>query len=233
MSVHQQTGEAAPPREEQPDKRPRDAHARRWNGRGWGFIVKLVVMMIVNAAGLAAIISALRVESWVILAVLIVLLVAADVVYFWKRAMPLKYLLPGLVFLFAFQIFIFGYTAYIAFTNYGTGHNVTQDQAVEAALIQGERRVEGSPTYPLAVVERGLGGGGGAALGHRSDRRSRRSHRSTRLDPRRPIAPAQRPGPAADRGRSACAGLRRSERRRHPLPRRIERRGVPIDPRVG
>ena len=157
MSVHQQTGEAAPPQEEQPDKRPRDAHARRWNGRGWGFIVKLVVMMIVNAAGLAAIISALRVESWVILAVLVVLLVAADVVYFWKRAMPLKYLLPGLVFLFAFQIFIFGYTAYIAFTNYGTGHNVTQDQAVEAALIQGERRVEGSPTYPLAVVERGLG----------------------------------------------------------------------------
>ena len=159
MSVHQQTGEAAPPQEEQPDKRPRDAHARRWNGRGWGFIVKLVVMMIVNAAGLAAIISALRVESWVILAVLVVLLVAADVVYFWKRAMPLKYLLPGLVFLFAFQIFIFGYTAYIAFTNYGTGHNVTQDQAVEAALIQGERRVEGSPTYPLAVVERGLGEG--------------------------------------------------------------------------
>ena len=46
MSVHQQTGEAAPPQEEQPDKRPRDAHARRWNGRGWGFIVKLVFIPI-------------------------------------------------------------------------------------------------------------------------------------------------------------------------------------------
>ena len=37
---------------------------------------------------------------------------------------------------------------YIAFTNYGTGHTGTQEQAVEAALIQGERRVEGSPDLP-------------------------------------------------------------------------------------
>src|SRR5690606_35524235 len=54
-----------------------------------------------------------------------------------------------------FQVFIFGYTAYIAFTNYGTGHVGSQEQAVNAALIQGERRVEGSPTYPLSVVQRG------------------------------------------------------------------------------
>ena len=61
---------------------------------------------------------------------------------------PLKYLLPGLVFLLVFQVFIFGYTGYIAFTNYGTGHAGTQEQAVEAALIQGERRVEDSPDLP-------------------------------------------------------------------------------------
>src|SRR5690606_11682173 len=42
-----------------------------------------------------------------------------------------------------------------AFTNYGTGHAGSQEQSVEAALIQGERRVEGSPSYPLAVVRDG------------------------------------------------------------------------------
>lgn len=155
MSVQEKAAQGSPP--DGARSASRQSHARRFNGLGWGFIVKLVLMMIINAAGVAAIISAFRVESWLILAVLVVLLVAADVVYFWKRALPLKYLLPGLIFLFTFQIFIFGYTAYIAFTNYGTGHIGTQEQAVEAALIQGERRAEGSPSYPLAVVERGLG----------------------------------------------------------------------------
>src|SRR5690606_19173199 len=75
-------------------------------------------------------------------------------VYFLKRTLPLKYLLPGLAFLLVFQVFTLGYTGYVAFTNYGTGHAGSMEQAVQAAVIQGERRVEGSPSYPLAVVDR-------------------------------------------------------------------------------
>jgi len=131
-----------------------EAHGRRWRGPGWGFLAKLALMALVNAFGVMAIISAFRAESWIVFSAALVLLVLADIVYFTKRALPLKYLFPGLVFLLVFQVFIFGYTAYIAFTNYGTGHAGSQEQAVEAALIQGERRVEGSPTYPLSVVER-------------------------------------------------------------------------------
>lgn len=133
---------------------PRESHAKRSRGPGWGFIVKLALLALVNAFGILTAISAWRAESWIVLGVVVVLVVVADVIYFGKRALPMKYLLPGLVFLLVFQIFIFGYTAYIAFTNYGTGHIGTQEQAVEAALIQGERRVEGSPTYPLSVVQR-------------------------------------------------------------------------------
>lgn len=130
-----------------------EPHGRRWTGLGWGFLVKLALMGLVNAFGLMGIIAAIQAESWLIAGAAIVLLVAADIIYFTKRALPLKYLLPGLAFLLIFQVFIFGYTAYIAFTNYGAGHVGSQEQAVEAALSQGERRVEGSPTLPLAVVE--------------------------------------------------------------------------------
>ncbi|WP_194421312.1 ABC transporter permease subunit [Microbacterium abyssi] len=133
----------------------RESHARRWRGFGWGFIVKLALMALINAFGIMTAIAAWRVESWIVLAVIVVLVAAADWVYFSKKMLPMKYLLPGLVFLLVFQIFIFGYTAYIAFTNYGTGHIGTQEQAVEAALIQGERRLDDSPTYPLSVVQRG------------------------------------------------------------------------------
>lgn len=133
----------------------RESHARGWRGLGWGFIVKLLLMGIVNAFGVTVILAAVRTESWIILVASIVLLLAADVVYFTKRALPLKYLLPGLVFLLVFQIFTLGYTGYVAFTNYGTGHAGSMQQAIDATLIQGERRVEGSADYPLAVVERG------------------------------------------------------------------------------
>lgn len=152
-----------PPGTEEPALKPRESHARVWRGLGWGFLVKLVLMAGVNALGILTILSALAAESWLILAVIVLLLVVADVVYFTKKALPLKYLLPGLVFLLVFQVFIFGYTAYVAFTNYGSGHVGTQEQAVDAALIQGERRVDDSPTYPLAVVER-LGGELGFAI---------------------------------------------------------------------
>lgn len=132
-----------------------ESHARRWRGPGWGFLVKLALMALVNAFGVMTAIAAIRAESWIVLGGIVLLVAAADWVYFTRKALPLKYLLPGLVFLLVFQVFIFGYTAYIAFTNYGTGHIGTQQQAVDAALIQGERRIDGSAEYPLAVVQRG------------------------------------------------------------------------------
>ncbi|WP_159619725.1 ABC transporter permease subunit [Ruania rhizosphaerae] len=129
-----------------------ESHARTWSGPGWGFIAKLVIMMVINAIGVLAIFSAYNAGSWVVLAVLVVLLAAADWIYFSRRALPLKYLYPGLVFLAVFQMFTLLYTGYVAFTNYGTGHLGSMEQAADAALIQAERRVEDSPTYPLAVV---------------------------------------------------------------------------------
>ena len=127
----------------------------RRRGFGWGFIVKLALLALVNAVGITVILAAWRTEAWVVLVASIVLLVIVDAVYLAKRALPLKYLLPGLSFLLIFQIFTLGYTGYVAFTNYGSGHAGSMEQAVEAALIQGEQRVEGAATYPLAIVQRG------------------------------------------------------------------------------
>ncbi|WP_062515958.1 ABC transporter permease subunit [Demequina gelatinilytica] len=132
-----------------------ESHSRRWTGLGWGFVAKLLVMMIVNAFGVSAIMSAWNAQAWVILGASIVLLVVADWVYFSRRMLPLKYIYPGLVFLLVFQVFTMIYTAYVATTNYGAGHNVSKAQAIDAALIQAEREVDGSPSYPLAVVRDG------------------------------------------------------------------------------
>ena len=149
MSTGQVEAEASSPRP------PRESHARQFSGLGIGFIVKLLLMMVVNAVGIAAILSAYGAEAWVILGAMVVMLVVADWVYFSKRMLPLKYIYPGLIFLLVFQVFTMGYTAYVATTNYGFGHNGSKQQAVDAALIQAEREVEGSTSYPIAVVRDG------------------------------------------------------------------------------
>lgn len=127
-----------------------DSHARR-TGPGW--YVKIVLMAAVNALGLYGAWTAVMVGSWGVAVFLALAVVAADWVYFSRRMLPAKYLYPGLVLLLAFQLFVMLYTAYVAFTNYGDGHNSTKADAVAAISAQNERRVEGSATFPLTVVE--------------------------------------------------------------------------------
>lgn len=125
------------------------SHARDWRP---GYVIKLVLMALINAFGVYMIWAAYLQASWGIVAGVAVILIAVDWVYFAKRTLPLKYILPGLAFLLVFQLGSMLYTGYVAFTNYSTGHNTTMDQAVDAILIQNERRTEDSPTYPLVVV---------------------------------------------------------------------------------
>ncbi|GIG39939.1 ABC transporter permease subunit [Cellulomonas phragmiteti] len=120
-----------------------------------GTLVKIALMAVVNALGVFGILAAWREGHLGILASMVALVVVADWVYFSRRTLPLKYVLPGLAFLLVYQVYVVGYTGWVAFTNYGDGHNSTQEDAVAALLMQNERRVEGSATYPLTVVERG------------------------------------------------------------------------------
>ncbi|WP_444662641.1 ABC transporter permease subunit [Cellulomonas sp. CW35] len=138
-----------------PPRRARESHARSWNGFGVGFLAKLGLMAVINALGLAAVWSAFVNGAWVLLGAMVVLLVLADWIYFTRRHVPLKYLFPGLAFLAVFQLFTIGYTGYVALTNYGTGHNVSQEQAVDALLSQNEKKVPDSPSFPLTIVRQG------------------------------------------------------------------------------
>lgn len=120
-----------------------------------GFLIKLALIALANALGLYGVFAAWAVSQWLILVFSVATLAAINWTYFSRRRVAVKYLAPGLVFLFVYQIFAMVYTGYVAFTNYGTGHNSTKDHAIEAISAQNERRLEGSPSYPLAVVDRG------------------------------------------------------------------------------
>lgn len=130
----------------------RESHARNYSP---GFFAKLALLAIIDALGVYVVMAAWAQDNALIAWSMVALLLVTNYVYFSKRALPMKYLLPGLAFLLVYQIFTIGYTGYIAFTNYGDGHNSTKEQAIEALLIQNEKRVEGSSAYALSVVEQG------------------------------------------------------------------------------
>ncbi len=132
----------------------RESHARNY---GPGFWVKLILLGLINAIGLYGIYLALAAGHVGLTLMMVAIVVVVDVVYFLPsaRAVPMKYLLPGLIFLFVYQIFVIGYTAYTAFTNYGDGHNSTKEVAIASILREHEVRVPDSPTTAISVVDDG------------------------------------------------------------------------------
>ena len=65
------------------------------------------------------------------------------------RTLPLKYLIPGTIFLLVFPVYPILYTVYISFTNFGTGNILSKDQAIERIL---EIRPSRPPTTPASIA---------------------------------------------------------------------------------
>ncbi|WP_396278287.1 ABC transporter permease subunit [Glutamicibacter creatinolyticus] len=118
-------------------------------------LAKIAMIAIVDATAVFALFTAIGREAWAIAAVLAVITLAINVVYFKRGWLPAKYLLPGTIFLLIFQVFVIGYTGYIAFTNYGSGHNSDKDDAVMALLQSNQSRVPDSPAFPVTVLDDG------------------------------------------------------------------------------
>ncbi|MEH6781856.1 MAG: maltose ABC transporter permease, partial [Rhodoglobus sp.] len=121
---------------------------------GWKVVaVKILGLGIVDAIAIYALFVLVRSESWLVAGLVVAVTLLVNWIYFSRGKLPAKYLAPGLIFLAIFQIFVLLYSGYIAFTNYGTGHNSTKDDAVNALLLSSQNRVEDSPSYKLTVLE--------------------------------------------------------------------------------
>jgi len=99
-----------------------------------GLLLKLLFLGVVNALTLYAILTLLPLREWTPLAVVVIATIAIDYVYLSKRTLPLKFLLPGTIALLIFQVYPVLYTAYIGFTNYGTGNVLAEQQAIDRII---------------------------------------------------------------------------------------------------
>ncbi|SEU44581.1 ABC transporter permease subunit [Nonomuraea wenchangensis] len=120
------------------------------------FVVSRIAVLAVTAAILLyAVPPLVATGSWVALGVLCAAAAGIAFLYLTRRFVPAKYLVPGTVFLVAFQVFPVVYTATTAFTNFGDGHRGSKAEAVTAIETGSVRQAPGSPEYALTPALRG------------------------------------------------------------------------------
>ena len=116
-----------------------------------GLVLKIVFLSLVN--GLAIWAGAILAGDgrWLALGILVATTLAIDAVYVWpKRVVPLKFLVPGTVFLIAFSLVPIAYNVNVAFTNWSTGHLLTKDEAIEGILRSSLVQPADSSSYVMA-----------------------------------------------------------------------------------
>jgi arabinogalactan oligomer/maltooligosaccharide transport system permease protein len=119
------------------------------------FVVSRIAVLAVTAAILLYAVPPLAATgSWVSLALLGLAGAAIAGLYLTRRFIPAKYLVPGTVFLLAFQVFPVAYTVTTAFTNFGDGHRGDKAAAVTAIETGSVRQAPGSPEYALTTALR-------------------------------------------------------------------------------
>lgn len=117
-----------------------------------GLLVKVILLgLVAGIAGWAAF-PLIEGEHWVGLAILAVTTAGLLYLYLGRRHIPAKYLVPGTLFLIAFQVFPVLYTASTAFTNFGDGHRGSKDDAIVAIQTSSVKQVPGSTEYSLSIA---------------------------------------------------------------------------------
>ena len=126
-----------------------------WRDRAGGWAVKIVLLGMVAGIALWAAFPLVAAGAWVGLGILLATTAGLFYLYLSRRHVPAKYLVPGTIFLIAFQLFPVLYTASTAFSNFGDGHRGSKAEAVVAIQTASVVRVAGSTEYALSVATTG------------------------------------------------------------------------------
>lgn len=117
-----------------------------------GIIAKFVLLGAFNAVVVWAATVLATNGKWPALLVMAAAAAAIDAIYLIpsKRTFPLKFLIPGTVFLIAFTVIPIIYTVNIAFTNYSIGHVLSKSEAIEQIQINSLAQPANGKTYNLS-----------------------------------------------------------------------------------
>jgi arabinogalactan oligomer / maltooligosaccharide transport system permease protein len=119
-------------------------------------VFKLAILMGLSGLVLTGLPIMFNHHEYVLAAFSIVATVAMLAIFLSpRRFIPAKYLLPGTIFLTVFAIYPVVFTIYNSTTNYGTGHNINQAQAITQIEKQSVGSSEGAVHYDLQIIAKG------------------------------------------------------------------------------
>lgn len=105
------------------------------NGRGTatasGLIIRLVLVALIDAFAIWYILNLLATDGLVLAVAVGVVTLFVNVVVVRNEAFPIRWMLVGLVLMAMFAIYPIIFTVFVSFTNFGFGHLLTKDQAIE------------------------------------------------------------------------------------------------------
>ncbi len=118
----------------------------------WALAVKWLALAAMLAVATTVIIRLAGQQSWIGVIIVSAMAMGGLIVYASHRAVPAKYLYPGLLLLLALQVWPTVYTIGLAFTNYGDGHIVSKQESINQITSNSVVEVPGSPRYRLTVA---------------------------------------------------------------------------------
>lgn len=124
----------------------------RLTGGNLGLVCKIAILGLLNALALWGITILSADRQYVLLAVLALGVLLLDAAFLSDRAYPLRFILPGAFFLVLMVLYPIGYTIYVSFTNYGTGHILAKEQAI-AHYTAMYTLDEEMPTYQAEIFQ--------------------------------------------------------------------------------
>jgi arabinogalactan oligomer/maltooligosaccharide transport system permease protein len=118
-----------------------------------GTLIKIGLLGIVDAVTIFVLFILWMQHQWIAFGVGLFTLLVVNFLFLRRGGLPAKYLTPGVLLLIAFQIYVLLFSAYTAFTNYGSAHNGSEEQAVSALVVQGADPVADGKQYDVHLVK--------------------------------------------------------------------------------
>lgn len=93
--------------------------------------LKIIFLGILDALAIWSIITFIFDGHYWVGGILGIGVIIINYIFLSERSYPLRYMVPGLIFLVIMVIYPIFYTIFVSFTNYGTGHILSKEQAIE------------------------------------------------------------------------------------------------------
>src|SRR3990170_3336314 len=120
-----------------------------------GVFMKFALLAIFDALVFAAFPLLVAGGNTTLLVMLVGSAILINAAYLTPRAIPLKWLAPGLILMAVFVVYPVLYTAYVSLTNFATGNVLTKEQVINQFESQVIRSEGESVTLDLTIYRDG------------------------------------------------------------------------------